>query len=393
MEKLIALDITVGLILAVANFYIQFSVDALELSGLTFLLFLSLVFVNFLSIFTMWRKYRYFSFIPFVISLIFVPLLVFSGFSGHKLGIYNKPSYPDKYFNEERKKELTAIAEELLGAQDEKSKRVIEEKLNKHRLVVKNIDRYSNIVELYYDRSRIMSIYIFAKDGLPEIYSIKPIITENDIPYWDKLIDIIKTENNLSKYSRDNIVWVPEIVYPFLVKNLDKTFVDKLAAMETYDDFAARNKIVPSLLDIHGKRYTEYCNLIASKLSKEEKLKVIEILNQHCQISSRLIEDSNISWKPMERSLDFCGYTGVSSSFHASRHLQQLISDGVISRRDREGHLQVKPNLSDKEIREIEWLQVEIMRHIYGNLVRKEEYWSNDKTKLADNWYFYVYRE
>lgn len=387
MRKFVNRGIVIGLILAIANFYFQYiDVDALLLA-LIFFALLGFIFLEFISIFTMWHKYKYFSFIPFAISLIFLPLLILSGSVGRKIGMYNTPSYPDKYFNEGRKKELTAIAEELLQNQNDKSKQVIEEKLKRHYLMIRNVDHYSNIVEFGYYRPRTWSIYIFAKNGLPEIYSISPIITEDDIHSWAELVNIIKTGNDLSKYSRDEIVFVPEIVYPFLMKDLDKTFVDKLAAMESYDDFTARNKIVPSL-DIHGERYMEYLNLIASKLSKEEKLKVIEILNQHCRISSGLVENSNISWNSAKITLEFYKY-GKLLGWQVDRHLRHLIADGVISVRDREGHLQVKSNLNDKEIREIEWLQVEIMRHIYGNLVRKIEYWSNEKTKLADNWYFY----
>jgi len=385
----------IGLAFVFAVFYFQLSGNILLflMSGLTLLLFLGLMLVNVISIFWMWRKHKYLSFIPFAISLIFYFLLCLSGSIGHKIGMYDKPSDPDSYFNEERKQELTGIAEELLQAQDEKNKRVVEKKLKSHNFVVRNIDRDSNIVEFGYYRLRTWYYYIFTKDELPEIYSSKPIITESDILNWGELVTIIKTENNLSKYHRDETSFATEIVYPFLVANLDKNFVDKLAGLpsiENLDVFLAKNKALP-IMKALNKRDSEHENLVTSNLTTEERLKVIEVLNRHYQISSKLVENKNIAWRPSARDLEFCGYVSLSPSFQVNKHLQQLISDDVISIRDEEGHLQLKPNLSDREQREIEWLQVEIMNFVYGNLVEKIEYWSTDKTRLAENWYFYKY--
>ncbi|MGD0078995.1 MAG: hypothetical protein ABSB91_10290 [Sedimentisphaerales bacterium] len=338
----------------------------------------------------MWHDYKYFSFIPFAISLLFMSLAVIADYIDIKVGVHNSPAYPDKYFNEERKKELTAIAEELLQAKDEKGMQSTKEKLRSHRLLVRNINRYSNIVEFNYYRPKIMFAYIFAKDGLPEIYSTTPVITEEDIGSWAELVNIFNPQNSPSNYRRGYVVFVPEIAYPYLTKNLDKAFVDKVAAMENYNDFMARNNINPHL-DPTGKRHAEYLNIIAGNLSKEEKLKVIEVLNRQCRISSGLVEDSNISGTFKWKFLHIPGTGGIDTSFDVGKHFKQLMSDGVISFKDDKGRLQLKSNLNDQEIREIEWFQVEMMDHIYGNLFRKTEYWSNGKTKLSDNWYFCKY--
>lgn len=396
MRRVIILNLIAGFVLAVVSFYFRY-VDSSNFFILSFFSLFILIFINLVLIFTMWRKYKFFSFIPFTISLIFFPLLIFSGSTGHKIGMYNNPSCPNKYFNEDRKKELTSIAEMLLQAEDENVSQIIRKKLRGLRLEVSNINMHLNIVEFTYYRNRTIYVYAFAKDELPEIYSIRPVITEDDIISWAELAKIIKTENNPSKYNCDNIVFTPEIAYPFLTKNVDKVFVDKLAAMESLDDFMTMKKYL--FLDGGGKRYREYLNFVVSKLSKEEKLKVIEVLNQHCRISSGLVEDDNISWK-LETKIDslysynywllrFGRCSRVSTRWLVGHHLKQLISDGVICVKDKEGHLQVKSNLSDQEIREIEWLQVEMMNWIYGNLMNKKEYWSNNKIKLADNWYFY----
>ena len=389
MRKLITLTLIVGFILAIANLYFLY-IDVILLSALTFFPLLILIFVNLILFFTMWHDYKYFSFIPFAISLLFLPLIVLFGFIGNKIGMYSNPSYPNKYFNEEREKELTAIAEELLQAKDEKGTQATKKKLRNHRLFVRNINRYSNIVEFNYYRPRIMFAYIFANDGLPEIYSTTPVITEEDIGSWDELVNIFNPQNNPSKYRRGDVVFVPEIAYPYLTANLDKAFIDKVAAMESYDDYMARNKINPHL-DPSGKRYAEYLNLITSNLSKEEKLKVLEILNRQCRISSGLVEDSNVFCITSRRFRCFCGSWDFTINKHVNKHFRQLISDNVISIKDDKGHLQLKSNLNDQEIRDIEWLQVEIMNYLYGNLIRKTEYWSNEKTKLSDNWYFYKY--
>jgi hypothetical protein len=390
MIKLITLTLIVGFILAIANLYFLY-IDVILLSALTFLPLLVLIFVNLILIFAMWHDYKYFSFVPFAISLLFLPLIVLFGFIGNKIGMYSNPSYPNKYFNEEREKELTAIAEELLQAKDERDVQAIKEKLRNHHLFVRNINRYSNIVEFNYYRPRIMFAYIFAKDGLPEIYSATPVITEEDISSWAELVNIFNPKNSPSNYGRGEVVFVPEIAYPYLIKNLDKVFVDKVAAMESYHHFIMRNNIKPHL-DPTGKRHAEYLNSIAGDLSKEEKLKVIEILNRQCRISSGLVEDSNISGTFKWKFLHIPGTGGFDTRSQVGKHFKQLISDGVISFKDSEGHLQLKSNLNDQEIREIEWLQVEIMRFVYGNLIRKTEYWSNEKTKLSDNWYFYNIR-
>lgn len=392
MKILTILNIVIGLIFAIAIFFCRLSLNPILvlMSGLIILLFLSLILINFVFIFIMWCNYKYFSFIPFAISLFFFVVLGYSASIGHKRGIYNKPEDPSSYFNEERKKELTAIAEELLVAQDEKSGQAAEKKLNKHHLTLRNINHYSNVVEFGYYRSRIISTYIFAKDGLPEIYSTKPVITEEDILHWGELVSIVKTENDLSKYNRSEVSFETEIVYPFLVANLDKKFVDKLASLpsiENLDSFLAKNKDLP-IMKVFDKMDSDYENIITNQLSNEEKLNVVEVLNRHYQLSSGLIENENISWHSLG-SLVFCEHTYISSSFPVNKHLRQLIYNDVISKKDKEGHLKIKPNLSDKEIREIEWLQLGIMNHIYGNLINKTEYWSNNKTKLADNWYFY----
>jgi len=393
MKKLIILNIVSGLVFVVTNFCLQLSLNILFylISGLIALLLLGLILANCISIFIMWRKHKYLSFAPFAISLVFFPLLVLSGSIGQKISKYGKPINPNTYFNEERKQELTEIAEELLHTKAGKNEQVIEKRLKSHNLVVMNINRDRSIVEFGCYLLRTWYCYIYAKDELPEIYSSKPIITESDILFWGELVTIIKTENDLSKYRREETSFNTEIVYPFLVANLDEQFVHKLAGLpsiENLDEFLAKNKSLP-LMEAFDKRDWEYENLVTSKLTLEERLRVIEVLNKHCQISSKLIENENIAWKSSSRALEFCGYESISPSFEVNRHLQQLISDGVISKRDEKGHLRMKRNLSDKEKREIEWLQVEIMNFVYGNLINKIEYWSNGKTRLSGNWYFY----
>jgi hypothetical protein len=308
----------------------------------------------------------------------------------------NYPGDPNSYFNDERQDELTRIAEEILHIQDENSMELIREKLKKHHLKVKYANSKTGIVDFGFYYRRTWYSYIYSKSELPEIYSTKPVITEDDIMHWGELVSIIKTENDLSKYSRENTSFNTEIVYPFLVTNLEKGLVDKLSGLppiEDHDTFMSKNKDI-DVTEAIKKRWSDYEIVIANKLSEEDRIAIAEVLNKHCRIQSKLIEDENItwipsSWRPGEKALMFCGYNSISSSFQVNKHLEQLISDGVIRVKDKAGHLEVKANLSDKEKLEIEWLQLEIMRFVYGNLVRKTTYWSNGKIRLSNNWYFH----
>ena len=308
----------------------------------------------------------------------------------------NSPGNPNSYFNQERMRALTEIAEELLQHQDQKSLQLIREKLKKHHLKITYADTNENIIEFGYYYPRTWNYYIFSKSELPESYSTKPVIMDNNIHYWGELVSIIKTENDLSKYNRESTSFKTEIVYPFLVANLEKELVDKLSGLppkEDIDSFMSKNKDLP-IMEAIDKRHWDYEKIIVNKLEQKEKLKIIEVLNRHCSIQSDLIENEYITWKatgwgPGEKSLTFCGYSSLSSSFQVNKHIQQLLSDSIISIKDRAGHFKVKPDLNEKEKLEIEWLQLEIMRFIYGNLVRKRTFWSDGKLRLAENWYFY----
>ena len=300
---------------------------------------------------------------------------------------------------------MTIIAEELLQSPNEENTKATEKKLKEFGLVLRNVDACANVVELGYYSLRTWCFYIYSKSELPEIYSDEPIITECDILDWGELVGIIKTENDPSKYKREEMAFGLEIVYPFLAEHLDGKLIDKLIdlpSIESLDSFLAKNKNLP-IWEALIKRHSDYNKIITSKLSKEERLKVIEVLNKHCHISSKLIENENIrllkkgrppffkkGQPPIRRgTIEFCKQSRISPSFQVTKHLHQLISDGVIRIKDEEGHLEVKPNLNDKEKRSITWLQIELMGFCYGNLIEKIQYSSTGKTKLADNWYFY----
>ncbi|MCE5341778.1 MAG: hypothetical protein LLF92_11740 [Planctomycetaceae bacterium] len=372
--------IVTGLILGVINFLNCYIDIDLMFSAFSSLFLICIALYCLIIVVVLWREYKFAAFIPFLISLLLFPVVYLFGFAGLRLGMHNLPSYPQKYFSEQRKTELTAIAEKLLQTDDEK----IKDEAWKHRLVVRRIEKQSGIVEFGYYRSRRVSIYIFAKNGLPEDYSTSPVITEDDIRSWAELADMIKVKDDVAKF-RDQIVFDPLITYPVIMKYIDKPFADKLASMETCDEYLMR-KYGNTVLDGHGEKYQEYLDFIESKFTPEEKAVVVKLLNDQSRISSKLVEDSNITSNRYGLTLWFRNAT-ILSGFDVCLHLHKLIRDGVILVDN--GHLHLKSSLNDKEIREVEWLQVELMDHIYGNLVHKNEYWSGSKTKLADNWYFY----
>ena len=290
-------------------------------------------FINFILIFMMWRKYKIWAFLPFIISLTFFPLFGFASQIGNQIGIHKTPCDPNYFFTETNKHGLALIAKQLLQDANEKNIKENEKKLKAYRLELLNVDTCANVVELGYFRARSRYIYIFAKSGLPEIYSAEPIITENDIQSWGELVSIMKSENNPSKYDRASIVFEPEIVYPFLASHLDEKFINKLQnlpAIENLDSFLAKNPtlFIKNALD---KRHSDYDSIIEAQLTNEEKTKVIEVLNEYCQAAKQKLQDDNICF--ISGSLEFCNTMSLSSSFEVNKHLQRLISKGIIKKK------------------------------------------------------------
>lgn len=383
-----------GVFLVITFFICSIFPILILIDMLSFFLWLILMLISFVYIFQIWRKYKFLSFIPPAILLICFFIAFYAGRVGYAIGAYKKPCSPDSFFNEKNRQELTIIAEELLQSPAEEDIKTTKKKLKEYGLVVMTVNTCEDVVEFGYARTRTWFLYIYSKKELPEIYNGEPVITECDILQWGELVSIIKTENDQSKYKREGISFEPEIVYPFLAEHLDKKFIDKLAslpAQESLDSYMRRHFNPLRFAETLDKWHKEYDKLVTSKLNKEERLKVIEVLNKHCHTSNKLIENDNIRLLKEQRpyvgrgTLEFCNYIQLRSRF-----LDQLISDGVVRIKDEEGHLEVKLNLTDEEKRSITWLQIELMDFCYGNLIAKTQYSSTGKTKLADNWYFYT---
>ena len=360
---------------------------------------MTLILINFIAIFILWRRYKAWSFLPLAVTLIFLPLFTFADNTGSQIGTHNKPCDPNSYFNETNRQELTSIAENLLRDSNENNTEKIKKRLNEYDMHIRNVDICANVVELGYFRGRTLHVYLFAKNELPEIYSVEPVITECDIGSWGEVASLIKTENDPSKYDRASIVFEPEIVYPFLVSNLDVAFIEKLKNMPPKEDLQSsldKNKDLPIMQAI-DKHNSDYDNLIANQLTPKEKSEVIKVLNKYCQSPNQLVENENVrfvkSFLPTEkRALEFCKTGSLSSSFEVNKHLERLVSKGVIKIKDDEGHLQVKDNLTKSEQLEIKWLQIEMMDFVFGNIVKTTQYSSGGKTRLSDKWYFSIRR-
>lgn len=292
---------------------------------------------------------------------------------------------PKNFFNEKTKNELTVIADKLLKSPNLESSKEITTILDKYALKLFNIDVYENVVEFGYPHRRTWYVYIYARNGLKKIYSVPPVITEQDIRNWGELVDIVKRGNDYSESGRHSIVFVPEIVYPFLEGNLNQRLLNKLK------EFPSRDEDYKDLETL-DKSYSNHNRLVGDKLNPEEKLCVIETLNKHRLLSSRLVENPNIQYvqeTDTKRTIEFGSFTKLGSVFQVEIHLQKLIEKGIIKIIDKEGHLRIKSDLTDEEIREVEWLNVEIMNFIYGNLIDKKQYFSDSKERLTNRWYFY----
>lgn len=303
-----------------------------------------------------------------------------------------------KFFTPDIEKEFTVMAEKILKDPDAAPSTDIVDQLKQYKLsVYRNIFSYpsENIVVFAHGRRPNYIEYIYAKEGLNEIYSAPSVITEKDIHgNWGQFVKIVKTENDPSKVDHATITFVPEIAYPFLKEHLDKTLLDKL-------------KGLPLWLTKNREQRDAYDDLISGMLDQSDKNTILEVLNAHRLLSSKLIENKHIRYikDPAGHSLSFrdgfvkeynerlrigwIGTTNRMDGYGEIRHVTELIEKRILRIIDDEGHLEIKSDLSHEEILDIEWLHFEIMRTVYSGVVSKKQDYSNGKIQLSDRWYFY----
>jgi len=115
----------------------------------------------------------------------------------------------------------------------------------------------------------------------------------------------------------------------------------------------------------------------------------LEVLKKHLLVSNKLIEDQSIRYQ-RERGLIIGDSTVSYLADDTAKYVKELIEKGVLIVVDSEGHMKIKSDLSNKQVREIEWIHIEIMSNLYPNLFFKKQHFSDNKKRLSNNWYYYI---
>jgi hypothetical protein len=150
------------------------------------------------------------------------------------------------------------------------------------------------------------------------------------------------------------IVFSPSVVYPVLRQALGADVMDAVGA----DDF---------------------------RITAEHKALVLKALNDQRRASSRLIENSCITYNGGGRFPLRIGCQ-ISDSFWVSRLVRTLVSNGALQVAEDGRHLRIKENLTKPEERQVEWVHIGLMNFLYGNLLEKaDHHYSKD---LGGGWYF-----
>jgi hypothetical protein len=217
--------------------------------------------------------------------------------------------------------------------------------LRKYRFIRTDVDDCQGIVTFGHYHLRRWDDYIWAKNGLTEPTSMPSTITESDIEDWT---DLRRAGTNQGISRHLNITVGPDIL-------------DRLQT-------GANSDVV-----------------------EETRSTVLTALNQQRLAASRLVEVPEITYEEWrgyfqkETGLHIDGIY-ISDSFWEGRLLKQLLSEGVLTLATDGRHLKIKPDLTDKQRLQTEWLHVGIMNHAYGNLLAKRQY--QFQKELGDNWYF-----
>ena len=107
---------------------------------------------------------------------------------------------------------------------------------------------------------------------------------------------------------------------------------------------------------------------------------MIAALNLHLRPEGGLIEHPAISYgnwrsngKPMSGLL-LNGVKELGIGTWVASLTEKLLKDEVLRPIDGAGHLRLKPGLTAKERRMVEWLHAGLMNQVYGGLVDKRHY-------------------
>jgi len=383
MKKLITLNFLAAFLLcAVMITSRRFDDGILLLLGMILLfLFCALAIGNLVAIFHFWKRHRFRAFLP-IISYALAATLFLAGVRvGSRIVILGTPSSPDSFLDGKTRKDLAEVANSLLGQSFKKintfsanSTEVIgsrkqlppgvEEKLRAYGFQRTLVDDSQSLVVFCYGHQRTWYEYLYTTKDFPPLYSRPVAFTEIDIENWSELLRISKQGPSATDNEKMHIVFSPSVVYPYLQKTLGDDILTKLRS------YTSSDQILP-----------------------EQKVLVLDALNQQRRLASRLVENPGITFDKDDTStLHISKYhlhlggCEIGDSFWVTSLIKQLLDRGVLLYADDGRHLKIKVNPSPEETLNIEWVHVGLMDFLYGNLVDKREYAYT--RSLGGGWYY-----
>lgn len=306
-----------------------------------------------------------------LVALLSVVLLPTSVRAGVFAAIYDTPFDPSSYFDAERERRLTALAEDLL--KKEREKREAEHAgttPNRREAVAPDsslaelgfrhaqVDVEQGIVRLSTYRVRRWHHYIYARDGLRHPDAMPSTLTDSDID-WRELRAIVDNGGEDTAETRYENAFVPSLAYALITDHLPEGMASEL-----------------------------HVSSRASAVPPEVREAVLKSLN-HQRTRTGLLQRPEVRLESSEGEWTLhLGTRRVSESFRATRLLRDLVREGAVTLADESGHLELESNLTPDQIRRVQWARTCVLEHALGNFVRKRFY--PFREQLSPTWYVSV---
>jgi len=348
-------------------------------SAVAMLLLGGLAVCNVASVFALWDRHRFRAFYPIVVFVAAITLC-FEGMPyADQIALSGTPCSPDSFLVAQAKSDLEKAATQTLGQSfktvyanpHEQPKMIAGHSqkavppdmagaLRRYGFQFTEIDDAQSLVIFRYLHLRRWYRYTYTTNKLVPLGSRPPTITEVDIEDWSELIRIAKQGDHATGEEACRIVFCPEIVYPYLRKELGQDLLERL------------RRGSPS----------------GQEISTEQQRSVLNALNRQWLPAGRLVENLGITFDSTNDALHLGRYTTIGTSFWVVLLTKKLLSEGVLEYAADRSHLKVRENISPSDQNRIAWLHVGFMNWLYGNLFKKTEH-LNDRS-LGEGWYFRV---